>query len=99
MSFAESQPESIWLVDTERRPPDQTAALAKVAGEVANAGYNPEEFRARIICDKEICTIDVFPKELETKEYRGFLGCPLKLCATMVYSKESQTIIKKTHWR
>ena len=99
MSSAESQRESIWFVGTESRPPNQTAALAKVAGEVAKAGYNPEEFRARIICDKAICTIDVFPKELETKEYRDSIGCPLKLCATMVYSKESQTIVEKRPWR
>ncbi len=99
ISSAESQRESIWLVGTESRSPDQTAALARVAREVAKAGYNPEEFRARIICDEAICTIDVFPKELETKEHRDSIGCPLKLCATMVYSKESQTIVERRPWR
>lgn len=78
---------------------DYAVALAAVAEKVSAAGYDPTNFKARILCDDDSCKVDVYPEELETKEYAGYMGCPLKLCATMLYSKSSQSIVETTHWR
>jgi len=99
LAFGELTQPTIQLVSEETRPPDQLEALAAVAKEVAGFGFDPDEFRARILCDVETCTVDVFPEELETEEYRGFRGCPLKLCATLRYSKRMQAIVETIYWR
>ena len=91
--------ESVALSERESLSEDQSAALDAVAQAVIAAGYEPQDFRARVSCKTDTCEVEVFPEELETEEYAGWRGCPLKYCATIVFSIQSDEIIKTTHWR